>query len=127
MDDLYPKHSIADGVAVLGKRWPDARSNSGEEPVFVLAAGWRSGSTLLQRALLSHCFVWGEPFGHAGLIERLADPLRAVNNGWPEPHFMYRGEPPDKLTDKFIANLYPSPRHLLNAYLAWFEALFAAP
>src|SRR3954454_6805561 len=91
MDDLYPAHSIAAGLAALARRWPDARSESGEEPVFVLAAGWRSGSTLLQRALLSHCFVWGEPFGHAGLLERMADPLRTVNKGWPEPHFMYRG------------------------------------
>jgi hypothetical protein len=127
MDDLYPKHSIADGVAAVLKRWPDARSDSREEPVFVLAAGWRSGSTLLQRALLSKCFIWGEPFGHAGLIEHLADPFRAINAHWPEPHFIYRGEPVEKLAEKFIANLYPPPKHLLTAYLAWFDALFVQP
>lgn len=127
MDDLYPKHSIADGVAALLKRWPDARSQSREEPIFVLSAGWRSGSTLLQRALLSKCLIWGEPFGHAGLIEHLADPLRVINAQWPEPHFIYREEPVENLADRFIANLYPPPKHMLAANVAWFDSLFAQP
>ena len=50
MDDLYPKHTIAAGLAALVKRWPDVQSSSQEQPVFVLAASWRSGSTLVQRA-----------------------------------------------------------------------------
>jgi hypothetical protein len=127
MDDLYPPQTVAAGLAALARRWPDVQSTSREEPVFVLAAGWRSGSTLLQRALLSQCLVWGEPLGHAGLIERLADPLRAVNDHWPEPHFVYRGQPVDSLAGKFIANLYPQPRHWMEALLAWFDALFARP
>jgi hypothetical protein len=76
---------------------------------------------------LSHCFIWGEPFGHAGLIERLADPLRVVNARWPEPHFIYRGHTTEALAEKFIANLYPPPKNLLAAYLAWFETCFAQP
>src|SRR5213080_3709927 len=127
MDDLYPKHSITEGLAALVKRRPDAQSTSREQPVFVLAAGWRSGSTLLQRALLSHSLVWGEPLGHAGLIERLSDPLRAVNERWPEAHFVYHGQPIDTLAEKFVANLYPPPHYLMEAYLAWFDALFAQP
>jgi hypothetical protein len=127
MDELYPPETIAAGLAALARRWPDAESNSTEEPVFVLSAGWRSGSTLLQRALLSKCLIWGEPLGHAGLIERLADPLRVVSEQWPEQHFVYRGQPIDSLAGKFIANLYPPPRHLIQAYLAWFDALFAQP
>ncbi|MDX1650763.1 MAG: sulfotransferase, partial [Myxococcota bacterium] len=45
-----------------------------ERPIFVLAGGWRSGSTLLQRLLCSHpeVMVWGESRG-------LLDGLRA---GW---------------------------------------------
>ena len=62
-----------------------------------------------------------------GLIERLAEPLRAVNAHWPEPHFIYRGEPIETLAEKFIANLYPPPKQLLAAHLAWFDALFAQP
>ena len=127
MDDLYPPQTIAAGLAALTRRWPQVESASTEEPVFVLAAGWRSGSTLVQRALLSECLIWGEPLGHAGLIERLADPLRAVSERWPEPHFVYRGQPIEKLAEKFVANLYPPPEHWLAAHLAWFDALFARP
>jgi hypothetical protein len=127
MDDLYPPHSIAAGLEALTRRWPQVQSTSTEQPVFVLSAGWRSGSTLVQRALMSQCVIWGEPLGQAALIERLADPLRAVSEQWPESHFIYRGEPIDNLAEKFVANLYPQPQHLLSAYLAWFDALFAAP
>jgi hypothetical protein len=127
MDDLYPQHSIAAGLAALTRRWPEVQSESKEEPVFVLAAGWRSGSTLVQRALMSQCLIWGEPLGHAGLIERLADPLRTVSDRWPEPHFVYRGQPLETLQEKFVANLYPPPQHWLAAHLAWFDAMFAQP
>lgn len=126
-DDLYPPQTIAAGLAALVRRWPEAAGDSPQEPVFVLAAGWRSGSTLVQRALFSHCLVWGEPFGHGGLLERLADPLRAVNDRWPEPHFLYRGQPPERLAERFVANLYPPLEHLPKAYRAWFEELFARP
>src|SRR5262245_19118910 len=127
MEVLYPTQTIAAGLAALVKRWPNVQSSSPDRPVFVLAAGWRSGSTLVQRALMSQCLIWGEPFGHGGLIEHLTDPLRAVNSFWPQPHFMYKGQPVENLAETFVGNLYPPATHLLDAYLAWFDALFARP
>ena len=41
-------------------------------PVFLFSAGWRSGSTLLQR-LITHggeVMMWGEPFGALDALTR---------------------------------------------------------
>jgi hypothetical protein len=73
------------------------------------------------------CFVWGEPFGHAGLIDSLSDPLRCVTGRWPEPHFFYRGGSPQQLSERFIANLYPSVQNLLLAHQHYLQALFREP
>lgn len=42
-------------------------------PVFVVSAGWRSGSTALQRLIISggDAFIFGEPFANSRLIPRL--------------------------------------------------------
>ncbi len=127
MDELYPSHTIAAGLAALVSRWPRAQSTSGEQPIFVLSAGWRSGSTLVQRSLMSQALIWGEPFGHSALIERMADPLRSFSQSWPEPHFVHKGRPVESLAQEFVANLYPSPEHLLQAYLDWFNTVFVQP
>ena len=46
-------------VDLKGKELMDSNS---ERPIFILSAGWRSGSTLLQRVLCSHpdVMIWGE-------------------------------------------------------------------
>ena len=76
--------SLEEAISVIGKRWPAVTSSAQEEPVFVLAAGWRSGSTLLQRILLRKCLVWGEPYGLSGFIARMAESLESFSANWPE-------------------------------------------
>lgn len=119
--------TIAAGIEALQARWPEVVSPSQEAPVFILSAGWRSGSTLLQRMLMPRCFIWGEPYGHGGLIDSLADPLRSFTAFWPQPHFLHAGEEPVGLSGRFIANLYPAPAQLLAAHLQFFQTLFAEP
>lgn len=50
-----------------------------DRPIFLLAAGWRSGSTLLQRLLCSHpdVMVWGEG---RGLVEHLQKALATIDD-----------------------------------------------
>lgn len=42
-------------------------------PIFVLSAGWRSGSTAVQRLIISggDAFIFGEPFANSRLLPRL--------------------------------------------------------
>src|SRR5260370_12143738 len=115
------------GLAVIRRRWPELVNTSPEAPVVVRAAGWRSGSTLLQRLLMPACFIWGEPFGHADLIDSLADHLRCFTDRWPEPHFLYQGARPELLARQFIANLYPSVQDLLAAHQHFLHTLLAEP
>lgn len=48
-------------------------SSPSRPPVFVLSAGWRSGSTAVQRLIVSggSAYVWGEPFPTCKLLGRL--------------------------------------------------------
>jgi hypothetical protein len=99
-----------------------------DEPLFVLSAGWRSGSTLVQRLVNSggERFLWGEPYSRADLVPRLADSLRPITAAWPMP--------PDVLTaadagvgDRWTANLHPGLETLLESHRALLRTLCAPP
>jgi hypothetical protein len=122
------RRSVASGLRSIAARWPDLRSEATEEPVFVLAAAWRSGSTLLQRMLLKHCLVWGEPYGSSGLLERLSQPLGRFGPDWPRPEFFITDPSWEgNLATKWAANMYPTVEHLLQAHLAFFRRLLGYP
>ena len=59
---LSSRPSILSGIERLASLIPDDGDDV-DEPVFLFSAGWRSGSTLLQRLIMSDAsiFVWGEP------------------------------------------------------------------
>ena len=53
-----------------------------EAPIFVLASGWRTGSTLLQRILVTDpdVLLWGEPLGDLGLLSNIAEMLAQASS-----------------------------------------------
>ena len=123
-----PPHTIASGIAALERRFDLAPLPPAGSPVFVLASAWRSGSTLVQRLLVStsELLMWGEPYDHCSLIRRLANSLKPFDDRWPpEPYIVDPGDPPS--AEKWIANAYPSPDHLLAAHRAFFDRLFDDP
>jgi hypothetical protein len=103
-------------------------SGDGVTPIFLLSAGWRSGSTLVQRLINSDSSVlmWGEPFEDLGVIQRMA---RAVELFGPDSaHLRYSIDRFDgSLSNEWVANLNPGVVSLRRAHREFFERLFAAP
>lgn len=100
-----------------------------ESPIFILSAGWRSGSTLLQRLLMSggDTLLWGEPFDRACLVQRLADSLRPFSADWPAAGEVVTEASLQSMPHRWIANLYPPLANLQSGYRALLEELFKRP
>jgi Sulfotransferase family len=115
-------------VQAIRERWPHIRAEVNDDPVFIMAAGWRSGSTLLQRMLLQRCLVWGEPYEPHALFRLMAEQLRHLSKGWP-PNDFFIDDPSwgSQLTYKWTANLYPPVADLADAHAAYFKRLFDEP
>lgn len=114
-------HSLIEDAASSG---PD------DAPIFVLGAGWRTGSTLVQRMLNAQpgVLIWGEPFGEGAILQRLAESLAFLD---PEHGRFYGRILPDDgelpTEDDWIANLIPPLQHLLPAHRALLDRLFRVP
>ncbi len=121
--------SLRDGIRALerytgGQDLPPPRC---ETPVFLFSAGWRCGSTLLQRLICSdeRILVWGEPFGDLLPVHRLAQSVAFFRPD--DPHAKYAIEQHEgELRSSWIANLNPGFHRLRLAHRAFFEELFAA-
>ena len=110
------------------RQWelPDVSANC---PVFILSAGWRSGSTLIQRLLCSsqELIVWGEPYARCRLVQHLAASAQALSANYP-----HAGHLPDlakmgPIEDQWIANWFPPPNDLKVGIRAALDAVFARP
>lgn len=99
-----------------------------ENPIFIFSAGWRSGSTLLQRLVCSDAstIIWGEPFGDRIPIPRLAATIADFNATDPTLPYAIENMSGD-LSRQWIANLNPGVDALYCAHLAYFENLFGKP
>lgn len=81
-----------------------------ESPIFVLATGWRSGSTLLQRILSTdpNVLLWGEPLGEMALLPGITTMLARLAEF---PELRERCSPDNpafaSLATSWIASLYP--------------------
>lgn len=79
-----------------------------EEPIFLLATGWRTGSTLMQRILVTdpNLIMWGEPHGDLDIINRLGDIVAGFSRTI-APDSVILKERTTELSGEWIANLYP--------------------
>ena len=117
----------------VNTQWNLAPLPSANAPVFLLSAIWRSGSTLVQRLICSDpdIFLWGEPYGDAGIIPHLNQSARALlREGWPHQMHYLTPEDPEaaaiiKEPHKFwIANIYPPVHYIRKSYRDMLDTLF---
>jgi hypothetical protein len=121
------RRPLREAIAALEARRGSAAAPS-DEPLFLLSAGWRSGSTLVQRLVNSRgsWFLWGEPYSRADLVPRLADSLRPLTADWPrDPDLLHAADP--VIEDRWTANLHPALETLLESHRALFRTLCAPP
>ena len=139
---LGPEHSRNDPVkaALLADRFADRLKNatahcaspiySSSAPVFIFSAGWRSGSTLLQRMLMQHnehLVIWGEPFFQSNVLETLMAQMRGFTEYWPRDSYFLSKRQQQNLSDQSVSNLYPDVDALFAAHLKFLIELLEAP
>lgn len=127
--DVKYQPSLESGIQKFQERWSNIKSSNQTKPIFIFSAGWRSGSTLLQRLIMSskEVMIWGEPYSHNYLIQSLSSPLKGITDKYPRSSWFLNHDQVDDLTQLFIANLYPDPQYLLKAHIAFLDNLFALP
>ncbi|MEM6374711.1 MAG: sulfotransferase [Pseudomonadota bacterium] len=105
------------------------QTQDSEAPIFILSAGWRSGSTLLQRLICSgeEVLIWGEPYDRATPIQSLARMAAPFSTAWPPDDYAKPSDDLSVLASSWVANLYPPEPALRAAHRAFLTALFAEP
>lgn len=104
--------------------------NCDEEPIFIFSAGWRSGSTLLQRMLMQHnenLVMWGEPYHLCNIFDGLTNQVRAFTPDWPDDAYFLGGRDRNRLSGQWVANLYPDVDDLVKAHREFLSSLFVRP
>jgi hypothetical protein len=81
-----------------------------EAPIFLLSTGWRAGSTLLQRILITEprLLLWGEPLGEMTIVSKIAEMISHSLS--PRNLQLWRDQPDPSspgLPTSWVANLYP--------------------
>lgn len=100
-----------------------------DAPIFLLSTGWRSGSTLLQRILLTdpHLLLWGEPLGEMALVSRLTGMLGDFISPLNLDLWKHQVEATSVLTTSWIANLYPSASDFRLSLRRLFDQWLGSP
>lgn len=122
--EIRSSDKLHNALTAIATRWPESsgRPPDTEKPIFIFSAGWRSGSTLLQRLVMSRAqaIVWGEPLGDTATIVRLAHSLEIIGHDWPPQHFFPGDGNASSLAGEWIANLTPDITHLREAHRSFF-------
>jgi len=97
-----------------------------EAPIFIFSAGWRSGSTLLQRLILSSedILIWGEPYDKSNIVESMSQSIVPLSDYWPPESYYLKEKDVNQISNDWIANLYPQRSALKASHRTFFDTLF---
>lgn len=125
--EIKDSHSITKALDNLNERL-EKMDVSQSAPIFIFSAGWRSGSTLLQRLIISsnEVMIWGEPLGGIGSIAKIAYLLKPISQRWP-PDSFFKESNLYELTNEWIANVTPELRYLKKSHISYFENWLQMP
>ena len=101
-----------------------------EDPIFLLAGGWRTGSTLLQRILVTdpRLLLWGEPLGELAIVPGIAEILYRISGFsgldeyYPKEHLASSA-----MATSWIGTLYPPGNDLHSAVRGFFDRWLGEP
>jgi hypothetical protein len=128
---LPPTHlALPHAIDAILRRWGSAVAGSpADSPVFIFGAGWRCGSTWLQRLVMSsgNAIIWGEPFDRSCIVQTMSSQLVPLGQRWPLDGWFLGEERPGALADRWVANLYPPVPILIEAHRSLFRRLFEVP
>ncbi len=125
---------LAQSIATLRTYGLDATATGveveEEAPIFLLSTGWRAGSTLLQRILITdpRLLLWGEPLGEMAVISRLAEMISHSMS--PLKLRVWENQVDansSALATSWIANLYPPTSYLRTALRSLVTEWLAKP
>jgi len=114
---------LLDSVA----REPEPASD--DNPLFLASVGWRTGSTMLQRVMMTDpsLLMWGEPMDRSVFLGRITDGLSAIIDDWPPADTWITHRPDLDRTGHWVATLSPDAGRLKAGLLALTDTWLAKP
>lgn len=133
LNKLYGEHDQS--IALLTRLSQDHNLITTPEeeyaPIFICSTGWRTGSTLLQRLVMStgEALIWGEPYSDTLPSHSLFSHLRAFKSDYPyeECFRQISSDNVTALTESWTAYLFPPMQALYNAHRSFFIKLLKEP
>lgn len=101
-----------------------------DAPIFLLATGWKTGSTLLQRILVTdpQLLLWGEPLGEMAFVSKLAVILTHFSSYRGLHEWTIQGQPnSSELATSWIATLFPPGEDLRLGFRSFFDRWLKEP
>jgi hypothetical protein len=123
---------LAESIAALHGSTSETVSAEGqsEGPIFLLSTGWRAGSTLLQRILVTdqRLLLWGEPLGEMTFVSKIAEMMAASISPRNLRQWKNQEDPSSRtLATSWVANLYPESDDFRLALRSLFDQWLAEP